>query len=120
MEDKSWTLHHPQVGQELVTARMATEVFAQRSVDLLVHRRRVLDHGTNVQRGRSRVANLGGQAYAREFGRESRCPVFATFITQSAKLDETRPQRLSNPSGAVSTNSSCPRLSARTAGRQDM
>jgi len=111
MQHESWALDLPYTGLELVSAGVTAEVFAQSLIDFLVHRPRTFDHDINVKRRGSWVAKLCRQPYAGKFGSESRRPVFATLITQPAKLDEARSQRLRNSSHAVSAElflSTCP------------
>jgi hypothetical protein len=81
---------------------VTAEVSAQSLVDFLVHGPRAFNHEINVQRRGSWVAKLRCQPYAGKFGSESRRPVFATLITQPAKLDEARSQRLRNSNQTVS------------------
>jgi hypothetical protein len=88
MQHESWALDLPHTGQELVSAGVTVEVLAQSLIDFLVHRPRAFDHDINVQRRGSWVAKLRRQPYAGKFGIESWLPVFATLITQPAKLDE--------------------------------
>jgi len=103
MQHESWALDLPYTGQELVSAEVTAEVFPQSLIDIVVPRPRAFDHDINVQCRASWVAKLCRQPYAGKFGSESRRPVFATLITQPAKLDEARSQRLRNSSHAVST-----------------
>ena len=58
MQHESWALDLPYSGQELVSAGVTAEVFAQSLIDIVVHRPRAFDHDINVQRRASWVAKL--------------------------------------------------------------